>query len=116
MSLVLKNKTLCTMCGKPFDKWDMSLGDNRYDIFVNYPSKYDLKRLHFDFCCSCFDKVLDTIIQMCQNNPVEDENWWDHCLHSIDGKAHICRNPIKEADHEFRGQEQNIDTISGGTR
>ena len=55
-------KITCTMCGKQFDKWDMSLGDNRYDIFVNYPSKYDLKRLRFDFCCSCFDKVLDTII------------------------------------------------------
>lgn len=82
----------CTMCGKQFDKWDMSLGDNRYDIFVNYPSKYDLKRLRFDFCCSCFDKVLDTIIPMCQNNPVIDEDWWDHCLRSIDGKTYICRN------------------------
>ena len=24
-------KITCTMCGKQFDKWDMSLGDNRYD-------------------------------------------------------------------------------------
>ena len=67
----------CTMCGKKFDIWDISLGDNQYDIFVNYPSKHDLKRLKFNFCVNCFDKVLDTIIPMCKLNPVAEEDWLD---------------------------------------
>lgn len=85
-------KIKCTMCGKQFDIEDLYLGDNRYDIFVNYPSKYDLKRLQFNFCCDCFDKVLDTIIPMCKNDPVVDDDWWDHCLHTVGGRAYIFKD------------------------
>lgn len=74
------SKIKCTMCGKAFDEWDLLLGDNRYDIFINYPSKHDLERIQFNFCCDCFDRVLDTVILMCKNNPVVDKDWSEHCL------------------------------------
>lgn len=38
-------KIKCTMCRKAFNEGDLLLGDNRYDIFVNYPSKYDPERI-----------------------------------------------------------------------
>lgn len=41
-------KTICTMCGKPFSSWDMNLGDNRYDIFVGYPSSHDTERIQIN--------------------------------------------------------------------
>lgn len=75
----------CTMCGKKFDIWDISLGDNQYDIFVNYPSKHDLKRLKFNFCVNCFDKVLDMIIPMCKLNPVAEEDLVDAVRKNSDG-------------------------------
>lgn len=79
----------CTMCGKPFSLWDMNLGDNRYDIFVNYPSSHDGERLQFNFCTTCFDKVLDTIIPMCRMNPVVDDDWLSHCIVRNNNKQYI---------------------------
>ena len=62
----------CTMCGKPFDSIDVFLGDNRYDLWVGYGSVHDDERIKFNFCCECFDKVLDTIIPMCKIDPIVD--------------------------------------------
>lgn len=70
-----KNDIKCTMCGKKFDDEDIMLGDNTYDIYVNYPSKHDLERIKLNFCVDCFDKVLDMIIPLCKINPIVDEDW-----------------------------------------
>lgn len=64
---------------------DIYLGENQYDIFVNCPSNHDLKRLKFNFCVNCFDKVLDTIIPMCKLNPVAEEDLLDAIRENNDG-------------------------------
>ena len=43
-------ETVCTMCGKAFTEWDVNLGDNCYDIFVNYPSNHDCERIQLNLC------------------------------------------------------------------
>jgi len=73
-------KITCTMCKKSFTLFDYYHGDNRFDLFMNYGSKYDLKRLKFNFCIECFDKVLDMIIPMCKMNPEVDDDWTEHCV------------------------------------
>ena len=70
---------ICTMCGKEFDESDRNFGDNCYDIFVNYPSKYDCCRVQLDLCVDCFDIVLDVLIPMCKTNPIVDDDWLEHC-------------------------------------
>ena len=74
------SKIKCNICGRPFNEWDIYMGDNRYDIFVNYPSCHDHSRIQFNFCVKCFDRVLDTIIPMCTIDPVVDDNWVRHCV------------------------------------
>ena len=93
-------KTICTICGKPFSLWDMNLGDNRYDIFVGYPSSHDTERIQLNLCMDCFDKVLDTIIPMCKINPVVDDDWMEHCLKNIDGKIYISRRLGSGGDYK----------------
>ena len=73
----------CTMCGKTFDEWDINLCDNRYDIFVNYPSVHDMERIQFNFCVDCFDRVLDILIPMCKINPIVEDDWWSHVTNDI---------------------------------
>ncbi|MBO4413849.1 MAG: hypothetical protein IKX86_01110 [Clostridia bacterium] len=102
-------KIICTMCGKPFDEWDVMLGDNRYDIFVNYGSKYDLMRIRFNFCCECFDRVLDTIIPMCKIDPVADDDWWEHCVREANGRLVICREGVGEETGQEK-QNENDET------
>ena len=93
-------KTICTMCGKPFSSWDMNLGDNRYDIFVGYPSSHDTERIQINLCVDCFDKVLDTIVSMCKINPVVDGDWMEHCLKKNDGVIYISRRLGSGGDYK----------------
>ena len=78
-------KIKCTMCGKPFDEWDIYLGNNRYDLFVGFGSRHDEERIQFDFCSDCFDRVLDMLIPMCKINPIVDDDYMTHCLRKTDG-------------------------------
>ena len=84
-----KRKTICNICGKEFNEWDEILGDNKFDVFVNYPSKYDINRIKINLCVDCYDSVLDKILPMCKINPIVDDNWIDHCT---DGKGIIHRD------------------------
>ncbi len=61
------------------------MGDNCYDIFVNYPSSHDCKRVQLNLCSDCFDKVFDTIVPLCKINPVVDDDWLEHCVSREDG-------------------------------
>lgn len=49
---------LCNMCGKKFDDFDAQ-EEFGFHYFVGYGSKYDLERIDADFCCECFDKIID---------------------------------------------------------
>ena len=51
---------ICNMCGKKFDVFDAQ-EEFGFHYFVGYGSKYDLERIDADFCCQCFDKIIDWI-------------------------------------------------------
>ena len=84
-------ETVCTMCGKTFTEWDVNLGDNCYDIFVNYPSNHDCERIQLNLCVECFDRVLDLILPLCKFDPVVDDDWLEHCCEG--GVIHRDRGP-----------------------
>lgn len=52
---------ICDLCGKKFDDWDReeSFG---MDYWCGYDSKHAGEHIQFDFCCDCFDELLDTYI------------------------------------------------------
>ena len=82
----MENRTetvYCTMCGKEFDCFDYSMGDNRFDILVNYPSGHDGERTRFSFCVDCFNKVLDMIIPMCKQEHINNEDWTSHNEYTV---------------------------------
>lgn len=76
---------ICNMCGNPFTIFDYMMGDNRYDIFVNYPSNHDCERVQLNLCSNCFDKVFDMIVPLCKINPIVDDDWVEHCVSREDG-------------------------------
>ena len=65
--------TECTMCGKTLDEDDM-FENYSADMHIGYGSKYDMSRLRFQLCCSCFDRILDIVVPLCVTNPLEDED------------------------------------------
>lgn len=107
------SKIKCTMCGRPFNDWDLSLGDNRYDIFVGYPSKHDLERIKFDFCVECFDKVIDTLIPMCKLDPVIEDDWSENHIEIINGMPYICTDKEKESSAAPKGKRRVFVDMDG---
>lgn len=67
----MDNKTICTMCGREFDEWDVDEALH-YTHFIGFGSKYDLHIFEANLCCECFDKILDTILPMFKNNPLSE--------------------------------------------
>lgn len=65
-------KKICSICGKEFDMWDMQ-EDFCLERNIGYGSKYDSCILRLNFCCSCFDNLLDKILPQCKINPVVGE-------------------------------------------
>ena len=63
--------THCTMCGKKLDIWDKH-EKFYFDKYIGYGSKHDLKHIRFDLCCDCFDKVMDKILPMFDEKPIEE--------------------------------------------
>lgn len=67
-----RNKTICNICGKEFDFWDV-YEDISFHKTIGYGSAYDGDQIDLDVCCRCFDKLIDeTIIPMCKINPVTE--------------------------------------------
>ena len=63
---------VCTMCGKPLN--DMDKQENfGFNYHVGYGSKHDLEHIKARFCCHCFDKILDHIIDNSIHSPVIGE-------------------------------------------
>lgn len=52
---------ICDLCGKRFDDWDRE-ESFEMDYWCGYGSKHDEEHIQFDFCCACFDEMLDTYI------------------------------------------------------
>lgn len=65
--------TYCNMCGQLFDDWDTQEGFN-FSYHVGFGSKFDLSIIQCDFCCNCFDKMMDEyILPRCKHNPIVGE-------------------------------------------
>lgn len=66
-------KTVCNMCGKEFDLWDIQEGFG-FDYSVGYGSKYDGEHIHIDLCCDCFDEMMSSyILKKCMISPLAEE-------------------------------------------
>ena len=55
-------KTICNMCGKEFDFWDMQEDFHIEKDEIGYGSKHDGMHLKLDLCCSCMDSLIDRCI------------------------------------------------------
>lgn len=62
---------ICTMCGSVLNEWDMqeNFSVSRH---IGYGSRYDMHILKFKLLCDCFDKMLDIVLPMFQNNPLKE--------------------------------------------
>lgn len=60
----------CNVCGKEFDGWDLQ-EDFGLHYHIGYGSRYDGGRLELDFCCDCFDNLLDYILPKCSISAIE---------------------------------------------
>ena len=52
--------------------WDANEGFG-FDYHIVYGSRHDYEHVHADFCCQCFDRILDGLIQACKVSPVIGE-------------------------------------------
>lgn len=59
---MLKTKTICNKCGKPFGQWDTEEHQHFYFDF-GYESHHDGEKISFDLCGSCLDECLEMIVQ-----------------------------------------------------
>ena len=64
--------TICNMCGSPFNEWDEQ-EDFGFYYNVGYGSKHDGTYIRANFCCKCFDKIIDQISKDCVISPLIDE-------------------------------------------
>ena len=64
-----QGKTLCNICGREFDEWDNQEKLGLHTSF-GYGTKFDGNYLDLDVCCTCFDGLMDKLIQMCKINPI----------------------------------------------
>lgn len=61
----------CNICTKEFDFWDEQ-EDFSICRQIGYGSGYDGLEIDLHLCCDCFDKVMDTIVPMCQIDPLSE--------------------------------------------
>ena len=60
-------KTVCNMCGKVFNEWDEQ-EEFGFHYQAGYGSTFDGEYIDCDFCCDCFDKLLNEyLIPKCKH-------------------------------------------------
>lgn len=67
----MQDKKLCNCCGRELDIWDIQ---EAFIIHrdVGYGSIFDGHRVHLQFCCDCFDNI----VQNCKVSPIEEVIGW----------------------------------------
>ena len=63
--------TVCHLCGCELDFYDVQ-NDFVIHRVPGYGSKHDNDVVRMQFCCSCFDKIVD----QCAVSPVKAESVW----------------------------------------
>lgn len=66
-----KGKTLCNMCGKELDEFDLQEKFGHHDT-IGYGSKHDEEVCDLDLCGECWDRVMDDLIPRMKINPFTD--------------------------------------------
>lgn len=63
----MQDKQVCNLCGKELDFFDRQ---ENFTIHtrIGYGSIHDGDKVHLQFCCDCFDKV----VAMCTVSPIEE--------------------------------------------
>lgn len=66
----MARKTICNMCGKEFDEWDVQ-EQFGFHYHVGFGSRFDEQIIDCDLCCSCFDKMMEEyILPNCKINTI----------------------------------------------
>lgn len=61
-------KTVCNMCGKEFDMWDVEEDFHIYHD-IGYGSQFDGNTIDCDLCSKCLDKLLtEYLIPKCKHS------------------------------------------------
>ncbi len=58
----------CTLCGKPFDFWDVQEGLG-FKYWMGFGSKYDGAHIRLSLCIQCFDSLMDELAPKCVESP-----------------------------------------------
>ena len=59
------------MCEKEFNDYDYDFNCH-IEKYIDFGSKYDLNLFKAHLCCDCFDKILDTVVNMFKKNPLKE--------------------------------------------
>ena len=62
----------CNMFGKQLDEWDIQEKFG-FDYYIGYGSRHDLEHVKARFCCDCFDRILDRLVEECKTSPIVGE-------------------------------------------
>lgn len=63
-------KTICNMCGKEFDEWDVQ-EQFGFHHHVGFGSHFDVQIIECDLCCACFDRMMkEYILPNCKIDPI----------------------------------------------
>jgi len=64
-----EHSNTCTMCGKPLDDFD-NQENFGFEYQIGYGSRHDGEHVKAQFCCECWDNILDLLIDKCKTNPI----------------------------------------------
>lgn len=67
-----EGRPVCTLCGKVLDDWDME-EDFGFNYYIGYGSKHDCSHAKAQFCCECFDNILDAMKEVGASSPIVGE-------------------------------------------
>lgn len=67
----MASATICNVCGKTFDMWDLKEMFGIHQSEIGYGSSHDGETISIDLCCTCFDELMDYVLPKCKIDPVE---------------------------------------------
>ncbi len=99
----------CTLCGKPFDFWDVQEGLG-FKYWMGFGSKYDGEHIKMSFCIRCFDELIDELAPKCVDSPFI--SGMEYASDGIDSPSAISTddmNDLYKQLHEVREDYDECD-------
>ena len=97
----------CTLCGKPFDFWDVQEGLG-FKYWMGFGSKYDGEHIKMSLCIQCFDRLIDALAPKCVESPFISGE--EYASDGTDSPAAISNEDMKDLMdhlHEVRGGDDD---------